>query len=257
MIDVHCHILPSIDDGPATVPQALELARALLDAGTRTVVATPHVSDDWPGTSALKVAEGVLLLKRELRRAGVELDVRRGAEVALDRASSLPDRELARLRLGGSGWLLLEPPHADAGDGVRMLLQGIGRRVDRVLLAHPERVATFQRDPHLVEELVGLGMRCQLTAGSLEGTFGRTAQAFAEQLLDRGLIHVVASDAHGTGRRGPMRGAQLLELGLTPEEVEALCVRGPAAALSGEAVTGPEHGDLPAWRRRRLRRSGW
>ncbi len=258
MIDLHCHLLPDLDDGPATVDASLDLARGLAAAGTKAVVATPHVNADYPGSTALTIANGVLLLRRRLKEEGIGLRVLRGAEVALDHGLELPPAELDRLRLGGRGWLLLEAPHGEAGDGVEVMLEATADRVDRVLLAHPERIATFQRDPDLLERLVRDGMRCQLTASSLSGRFGSTVRRFSEELLDRGLVHCVASDAHGIGRRGPELRTTLEEVGLTPAEITWLCSTVPTAVIAGVAVLppGPAPEDLPAWRRRRMRKAG-
>jgi len=145
------------------------LARAARAAGTTTMVATPHVSWEWPQTRGLEIANAVLLLSRALRAADVEVKVRRGAEVALTRAGDLPDGELQRLRLGAGPWMLVECPFSGSAAGFERALGALEARGHRILLAHPERIAGFQEDAALLERLVSQGMLCQLTAGSLAG----------------------------------------------------------------------------------------
>ena len=196
VVDLHFHLLPGLDDGPADMEQALGLARAAVAAGTTTVVATPHVSWRWPDNDALQIADGVLLLRRHLQAESIALDVRRGAEVALTRAVDLPGDELQRLGLGGGPWLLLECPRDGGAAGTEVLLTSLAADGHRLLLAHPERIRAFREDPMLCGRLVREGMRCQVTAGALVGRFGRDVQRFARWLLEEGHVHVVASDAH-------------------------------------------------------------
>ncbi len=101
MIDIHCHILPGIDDGPATEAQSLAMARAAVAAGTVAIVATPHVSWDHPANSAAVIADGVTILKAALEREQIALELYTGAEITMTRAAELPDEELVAMRLGG------------------------------------------------------------------------------------------------------------------------------------------------------------
>src|SRR5271163_1297670 len=109
MIDLHCHVLPGIDDGPRTLEESLALARAAADGGVHEIVATPHVSWDHPNEAA-DIAQRVDALNGHLRDAGIEVRVRPGAELAFTRIADIPEEELAALTLGGGPWLLVEPP---------------------------------------------------------------------------------------------------------------------------------------------------
>ena len=110
MIDLHCHVLPGIDDGPRTMADSVALAAAAAAGATRTIVATPHVSSQWPDNRAATISALVDELNAHLRRAGVPVEVLAGAEVALSRAAELDAGELDALRLGGGPWLLVECP---------------------------------------------------------------------------------------------------------------------------------------------------
>lgn len=213
---------------------ALALARAAVEAGTTLVVATPHVSSRWADNDALRIANAVLLLRRELEVAGIALDVQQGAEVALTRAVDLPAEELRRLRLPGGRWLLLECPSDGVAFGVDVMLRGLVADGHELLLAHPERIPAFREDPGVLKRLVDDGLRCQVTAGAFTGRFGREVERFSARLLQQGLVHVVASDAHAVTGRPPTMLAELRQAGLSDELVGRLTTAAPAAILAGE-----------------------
>ena len=240
MIDLHCHILPGIDDGPQTMDQAIAMARAHVAAGVSVVVATPHVSARYPN-SAAGIAEGVAALNAELATHGVPLDVRAGAEVAAAHLTRLPESELQGLGLGGGEWLLLEPePGSDAlqTDRAVLRLHSLGFRV---LLAHLERCSHLIAHPDLVHRLINSGALGQVTARSFNGDFGRLAKRAATELARDGLVHVVASDAHDLERRPP--GLALPRARAIPGVSGWMMLDVPSALLDGRAV--PPRPDAP------------
>ncbi|HKO27061.1 MAG TPA: CpsB/CapC family capsule biosynthesis tyrosine phosphatase, partial [Solirubrobacteraceae bacterium] len=117
MIDLHCHILPGLDDGPRTLTDAVTMCRAAYRDGTRTLVATPHVNGDYPEVTADLVLGQTVAVNRALRAAAVDVSVQTGAEVALSRLGELSDPELDRLGLGGGRYVLLELPWTSAAAG--------------------------------------------------------------------------------------------------------------------------------------------
>lgn len=250
MIDLHCHLLPGIDDGPADTAAAIEQARVHVAAGVRTVVCTPHVSHGHRNTSEA-IAATTLELRGAFAEAGVELDLRPGAEVSLSRAIELDDGELAQLHLGGGDWLLLEPPLGTDVPRLPQMVAAIQSRGHKVLVAHPERCASFHHDTALLGELVRAGAAAQITAGSLSGRFGRTVQKAAMGMVDADLVHVIASDAHDPQRRPPGLAGPLAEAGLEGL-TEWACVDVPAALLAGEPLPPRPAGAAPAKRRRGL-----
>ena len=254
MLDLHTHVLPGVDDGPPDVAGSLELAAAAVAAGTTEMVATPHVTWDLP-TSADTVARGVRDLQATLDDAGIALRLRTGGEVAISRGVELSDDELGSLRLGGGEWLLAECPLSLHATGFDALLHHLQARGHRILLAHPERSPSLQRSPETLSRLVDAGMLCSITAGSLIGAFGATVQRFTFDLVEAGLVHNVASDAHNAHRRPPgMRDAILAADADLPglgDRAEWLCLDVPRAILDGGPVP-PEPGPAPARRRRGL-----
>jgi protein-tyrosine phosphatase len=254
MIDLHCHILPGIDDGPPTLGDAIELVRAAALTGATAMVATPHVSPRYQNDSQL-IADGVARLSAGLRDAGVALDVRPGAEIAIPRIVDLADGELDRLTLGGGPWLLIESPFKTPVESLPAVLGALQRQGRSIVLAHPERCPGFHRRPDVLEMLVhGQGMLSSVTAGSLVGQFGREVERFVLWMAERGLIHNVASDAHDCIRRPPGIAGAMEHAGLGAH-IELLAQLVPHAILTGGPVPEVPAALLPSraarrpWRR--------
>lgn len=255
MIDMHCHVLPGIDDGPRTIEESVELVRAFIAAGTRTIVATPHVSWEYPN-DARTIARLTDELNARLAAEELCIEVRPGAEIALTRAVEMTPEELCGLRLGGGSHLLVECPFTPAGTGFDTVLMDLQRRGHRILLAHPERCPAFQRDPAMLRSLVDSGMLTSITAGALVGRFGGEVRRFAHSLAREGIVHNVTSDAHDRIRRPPGITDELEQAGLGAL-ASWLTDEVPAAILDGadipsrpwaEPATGSARG---AWWRRR------
>jgi protein-tyrosine phosphatase len=245
LIDLHCHLLPALDDGPADLGGSLRLAYAQASAGIRTVALTPHATTRFP-TDAATVARGVVEMRHALAAAGIALEVVAGAEVDLGWALERTDEQLAGLTLDGGRWLLLEAPLTPIAP-LEPGAAALRARGFELLLAHPERSPMLQRDPAIVGRLVRSGVRTQLTAGGLSGQFGRTVQRFALRLVDAGLVHTFASDSHDVSRRPPGLRAPLEAAGLG-DHVQLLCEEHPAQLLAGQAPPA----QVPLRRRRGL-----
>jgi protein-tyrosine phosphatase len=256
VIDLHSHVLPGIDDGPATLERSVAIVRAAAGTGARVMVATPHVSWHYPNESPT-IERLTVELNKRLREEGIAVEIRAGAEIAMTRAGEIDPDELVRLRLGDGPWVLLEPPFTPVATGLEGIVSTLRSAGHRVVLAHPERCPAFHRDPAIVESLGGEGALTSLTAGSLVGRFGGEVRRFARRLVEQGLVHNVASDAHDAIRRPPGIARELDEAGfgeLTDWLTEAV----PAAILSGEEIpvrpTTPATDRTRSWRTR-LRRS--
>ncbi len=255
VIDLHCHVLPGIDDGPETMEGSLALARAAVAAGIRTLVATPHVN---AGTrnDADTIARLVGEVNGRLADEGVQLDVLPGAEIAITYLAEIEPAELSLLGLGGGRWLLVEPPFALVAVGLEALVLDLQRWGHGVVLAHPERCQALQRDRRVVRSLADAGVLMSITAGSLAGRFGGEVRRYALELAREGLIHNVTSDAHDSVRRPPGMAKELEKAGLAPLAAW-LTQTVPAAILSNEEIpprpagrlAGAQRG-LRAWRLR-------
>ncbi|HTZ87133.1 MAG TPA: CpsB/CapC family capsule biosynthesis tyrosine phosphatase, partial [Solirubrobacteraceae bacterium] len=233
VIDLHCHVLAGIDDGPATPAQSLAIARAAAAAGISTIVATPHVNRRYANEAAT-IARGVEQLEAQLREEHVSVKVLAGAEVALSRALELDGEELSSLCLGGGRWVLLEPPFSASVPELVPTVVELQRRGHDVVLAHPERCPALQRDVGLIESLVQRGVLMSITASSLTGAFGGAARSVALRLAETQLIHNVASDAHDAANRTPEIAAHLRRAGL--HSIEWLTEEVPHAIVTGGDV---------------------
>jgi protein-tyrosine phosphatase len=251
MIDLHCHLLPRIDDGPSDVAASVSLASLQVQAGVDVVAFTPHVDWTWPNTarSIERIASESVPL---IRRSVPGLRIISGAEIALTKAIALTSAELKDLSLARGSWALIESPHSGSLD-VPLLISQIRAKGRRVVLAHPERSPAAMRHIDGIEELVRAGnLLLQVTAGSLTGSFGRSARAAAHALLARGLIHVLASDAHDHEVRRPGLLAGAAAAGIPQQTVDWMTRSVPASIISGDPI--PPRPEQPPRHRRWVRR---
>jgi protein-tyrosine phosphatase len=236
-VDVHFHLLPGVDDGPADLPASLELARAALADGTGTVVATPHCRADLGVTDAREIEARVEDLRASLAAAGVALEVVCGAELGHEMVFRLDQDELDLLAQGppGARWLLVETPFHGIGEDFHAATSELRARGFGVVVAHPERSADAVLDGATgLRREIAAGSLAQLNALSLTGGHGEEACESAWSLVADRLLAVVASDAHGPSRPPALRAARaaLLDGGLAPASAHALVVSGPRALLA-------------------------
>lgn len=244
MIDLHCHLLPGIDDGPRSMDDAVAMARAFVASGTDAVVVTPHVNWDHPHVTGDVIREAIDALRVELDRAEVPLRVLPGAEIALSRIGDLTDDELAGLTLGDGDWLLVEPPFSPSLAGIEAVIDSLLLRGRRLLLAHPERSPALAKHPDRLRPYVDAGMLCQITASSLTGAFGRDVERAGRRMIQDGLAHVISSDAHDATRRAP--GVRDGAATLHDPELEAWLTEAvPAAITAGEPIPPRPERDVP------------
>jgi protein-tyrosine phosphatase len=239
LIDLHCHLLPGLDDGARDLDDAVAMARQAESDGITAICATPHIRADH----AVHVAElpaRRAQLEAGLSAAGCQVGVLAGGEVAADMLGELDDGELASVALGGSGpWILLEPSPGPLDARLETAVGGLRARGFRALIAHPERHLA----PDLVERLermIARGALVQATAAYF--TDERTRPAMLE-LAQAGVIHVLGSDAHSSRAGRPVALAAALRALATVDPVGAhldwVANRAPEAIVRGEDVTAP------------------
>jgi len=237
MIDIHCHLLPGIDDGPATLEAALGLARALVDDGITRAVCTPHVFPGRFENQRSSIADDFVAFEALLRQAGIALELLWAGEVRLtpEVLELLPRGELPCLGLvGGHRTMLLEMPDGQIPLGADRFVRQLMRAGIRPVIVHPERNRAVMERVDRLEPLVDEGCYVQVTAGSFVGQFGARAQAAAKGLLERGWVHAAASDAHNLGGRRPrMRDADAwLRQHYGEQVARELTLLGPAGLCS-------------------------
>lgn len=214
MIDIHCHLLPGLDDGAATLDEGLALARVAVADGISCCVLTPHIHPGRWENEAAGIARATQDFARALQQHGIPLQVRHAAEVRLTDLifGQLEARTLPFLgEYDGESLLLLEFPHGHLIPGSDRLVTWLRRRNIRPVLAHPERNKSIMRNPELLQPFIDAGCLLQVTGAALTGGFGAAAERVALQLLDDGQITFVASDAHNLKSRPPqLAGARAL-----------------------------------------------
>jgi protein-tyrosine phosphatase len=203
VIDTHLHILPGIDDGPETMQDAILLARALIEEGVESAIATPHYNDEFPHRSAEEIRERVSVMQRELDQQGIPLRLFAGHEVLI-KPGLVEDIQAGRIStLNGSRYLLLELWNNSWMPETERVIFQLRARDIVPIIAHPERYRAIQQDPQRLASLLKYGALAQMTVGSLTGMQGNTTRRTAETLLKKGLIHCLASDAHDLRKRPP------------------------------------------------------
>jgi protein-tyrosine phosphatase len=200
LVDLHCHLLPGVDDGPATMDESLAYAAAAAAAGTGTIVATPHVEL----VDVAELPERVRALRAALAAEGIALDVRCGGELKPFSLPGLSDDDLELIAHGppGARWLLYEVPFHGADEEFVSGALELRERGFGLVLAHPERSERMVDGGGLavVESLVHDGALVAANTGPLLGREGSGRRRAAELLLQRGLPAVVATDAHPPAR---------------------------------------------------------
>jgi protein-tyrosine phosphatase len=233
-VELHFHLLPGIDDGPPDLATSIELAREAVADGTRLVTCTPHARL----ADIAEIPERVGELGSALDRAGVDLRVRGGLELAWDDVAGLDDAALETVAQGPPDhrWLLLEAPLPATGelDGFQDSAQELRDRGFGLLIGHPERSPALTVAPASIDRLLAAGDRLQVNASSLTGYHGAGPRAVALELVRSGRASVIASDAHLPLDRGPALSAAVAVLGehgKTPAAAERLVAAAPRALL--------------------------
>jgi protein-tyrosine phosphatase len=227
--ELHTHLLPGVDDGPHDEAEAVALARLAVADGTRTVVATPHVSMVDFATLPRRVAR----LREALRAADVPLDVLQGGELSPSDVHRIDRHELEAIAQGPAGrrWLLLEAPLLAGSPGLSVAAAELRARGYDVLIGHPERSPAYSIGE--LSRQVARGSIVQINASSLNGSHGATARRLGLEIAQSGLPFVLASDAHSP-ERPPLlsEGARVLaEAGIDRDTIRLAVDIGPSRVL--------------------------
>lgn len=239
MIDLHCHLLPGIDDGPEDLATALCLARHAVAAGIRTSVVTPHMHPGRYDNRAANIRTAAQEFQRTLDAEGIDLQIRCAAEVRLDHEilSWVGEEQIPYLgRWQGERVMLLEFPHSHVPVGADKLVAWLLKQNIRPMIAHPERNKDILRSIDKLIPFVRMGCLLQVTAGAVAGTFGEYAQVRAADLLGRGWVTVLASDAHNMDARPPeLEPGRIVAAKIVGEDESWKMVRDRPSEIIGDA----------------------
>lgn len=254
MIDLHCHMLPGIDDGAPDMPTALAMARAAIADGIEITACTPHIFPGRYDNSRQTIEWSAQALRQALHEEDIPLRIVIGADTHL-----VPGL-LGRLRngevptLAGSSYLLVEPAHHLIPPDFEQSVGDLLAAGYLPIITHPERLSWIGDYYDIFSRLAERGAWMQITAGSLTGRFDSEARYWGEKMLDEGLVHLLATDAHGTGKRPPRlaEGRRAAEKWVGADEAARLVIDRPRCVIEH---LPPTH-TLPPSRQTRAR-SGW
>jgi len=248
--DLHCHVLPDWDDGPAELEISLQMAERAAEAGIRFLCATPHVGRKFAGKSrrSVDIPGGVLALQKEFDARGIPVTLVAGAELllgAVDVEGVGPvKKEWTYGNLGS--FALVESPMAIWPAYGNDLLYTLRLRGVTPVIAHPERYINVQNDYNILRTAVSQGALLQITAASLLGKNGRPMQNACFKLLDAGMAHIVASDAHGPDEIFPGEAVDTVVERVGENLARQIFLDNPAAVVTGGLVPTPAEVVLPA-----------
>jgi len=244
-IDIHCHCLPGIDDGPATISEAFMLCQALATEGVTKAVATPHQLGRFEGRNkSASVREAVQSLNETLRNREISIKIVPGGEVRVDeRICRLLETDEILTLADGRRYILLELPHQVFIDIEPLLLELLSMGIQPVI-SHAERIIAFRRQPNLLLKWLEQSVNLQITASSLLGDFGHEAERAAWDFLTSGWARFVATDSHDIDSRRPkMRAAfRRITMKLGEDIAHLVCFENPLRVINGQELISLLHG---------------
>lgn len=235
MIDIHSHILPGIDDGALSMSETIEMIEIARATGTTALVASPHADTQY-SYEPERIEE---LLAEARAQAGPGIALVRGCDFHLMLSNiEAALKNPSRYTIGGKCYVLMELSDMLIFPNTGAIWTELEAAGMRIILTHPERNPLLRQRLELIEEWVAQGRYMQVTAQSLLGVFGPKAYEFAVRLLDRGLVHFLASDGHNVRHRPPRldQGFEWVARKYSPRLAQLLCVEHPRAVLAGEPL---------------------
>ncbi len=249
-VDIHCHLLPGLDDGPQSWEESLEMARMAVSDGFVAIVATPHQLGNHAVITGEVIRQRTEQFQRRLHAAQIPLQVSAGADVRIEPELVDQVRSGQVLTLADRGrQVLLELPH-ELYVSLDRALAELRRAGLQGVLSHPERNRGILARPEILSHLLDAGCLLQVTASSLLGAFGPQVQQLAEHIAAQQMLHFLATDAHGCHSRRPLMQQAFLRLQELAGRETALraCCENPARVLAGQEVPGGQ---------RRVKRARW
>lgn len=248
MIDIHCHILPDIDDGATDMDESLAMARMALAGGTEAIIATPHFRGEEVSLNRIpRILSRYQSLCRALEKANIPLTLYPGSEILCLPQTPRLGKQGMLPTLGSTDYLLCEFYFNESPVYMDEMLRTLASYGYRIAVAHPERYQAIQRDPSLAQQWFRRGWILQLNKGSLLGSFGPRVQQTASRMLQYGLVHLFASDAHGTQQRTTdMRALRRALEDRCPEAyIRVMLEENPRRLLAGLDMVKPEQDFSP------------
>lgn len=242
MIDIHSHILPSLDDGPKTIEESIELCKIAANDGIKKIVATPHSKDGVYEAKSDVILRKVDELNLKLKEIQLDLEILPGAELHINEnlAKNIKDGDVLTIN-NGKKFILLELPFFFVPPATERLIFNLRTAGIVSIISHAERIIKFQKNPDILGQWADFGVLVQITAQSLTGDFGSRERKCAEWLLKNDMVHFIASDVHSLTGRPPVlskaveRAAKIRG----EEEARALVAHNPEQIINGLDIPAP------------------
>jgi protein-tyrosine phosphatase len=201
LIDLHCHILPFVDDGPKTWSDFLEMARHAGKQGIKVIYTTPHHMNGYYINTKNDILKHVEQCNEQLKKANIHVQLYPGQEVQIHKElfAALEKDEI--LTLNNGKYLMLELPSSYVPSYTHEVVYELLLKEITPIIVHPERNQGFIENGQLLFDIVLEGALVQITSGSMIGLFGRKIRSFTEKIIDHRLAHFIATDAHNTRSR--------------------------------------------------------
>ncbi len=256
MIDLHSHILPGIDDGSSSLDISLQMAQRWVEQGVTTVACTPHILPGLYDNNGAAIRSAIGELRLALALKSIPLQLVEGADnhISPDFLGGLRTGRL--LTLAGSRYVLVEPPHHIMPPRLEGFFFNLSAAGYVPILTHPERLTWAAENYEALEKIAASGVWMQLTSGSFTGLFGKSARYLAEKMLDDGLVHILASDAHDMQKRPPnlLEGFELVAQRVGARIARDLVVTRPWGVVENAA---PESMPVASKPTGREKKQGW
>jgi protein-tyrosine phosphatase len=232
VIDIHCHILPGIDDGPKRIEESIEMAKIAALDGITTIVATPHIKE--PPCPPEVIETKVAALNHHLTEKGIPLNILQGADVS----STVDVSSLHGYTINKTRYILIEFPHLYLPGNAKEIIFRLMMHGYRPIITHPERNLSILGNPKLLFELLDTGLLVQITADSLTGAFGLDIRECASYFLKKRVVNFIATDAHSNRERRPeLSGAvKVAARILGKEQADRLVTLNPGHVVQGKAI---------------------
>lgn len=235
IVDMHCHLLAGMDDGPKEMAEALEMCSMLASQGVGAVHALAHQNEHYPDVTPDKIRSAITRLRDEVRANRIPIAIFPGAEVMVNPSTLQCVDNKEYLTIGDTGgFMLIELPHSVFID-LRDIVAGLVERNIRPILAHPEQSQELLFSERMAEDLIRLGCLFQLSTGNVTMAMSRRHTQYIKTWVQRGFVHVIGSDGHSPGRRPPLlaEAAQIIGKWVGSLAANRICGMNGMAILQG------------------------
>lgn len=236
LIDIHCHLVPGVDDGSDTMAESMQLLRMEYQEHVSVVIVTPHYRKGLFETPQSKIQAAIKAMRLQAREEGIRVRIYSGCEYH-SRSKMVDDlNNKKRPTLVGTPYVLTEFSGSDSYNLIRKQIYDLIVAGYRPIIAHVERYNALTKNAVLIQDLINLGAEIQITSGSLLGDFGRPTRKFCLNLMDEHRVHYIASDAHNTIDRIPNLGtcADFVEKKFGIEYARQLFLENPGKIIAGK-----------------------